>query len=73
MKQEMSAEQIRDRFGEDSLPDNIKDVLKDSRGFESKHTVCWLVEPNSDTSYEFFSLGMYVVMGCGGLVLNFLK
>lgn len=54
MKQEMSAEQIRDRFGEDDLPDNIKDALKDSRGFESRYTVCWLVEPNPD--YDPFKL-----------------
>lgn len=44
----MTAEQMREQFGEDSLPRNIRESLRNNSKYRTKYKVVWLVEPNTD-------------------------
>lgn len=42
----MSARQLADKFGEENLPENIREELKNGTGMKQNHKVIWFVEPN---------------------------
>lgn len=46
-KTEMTAVQLADKFGTDNLPVNIQNELSNNSGMSKKHTVYWLIEPNT--------------------------
>lgn len=49
-KSRMTAQQLADKFGEDNLPENIRDELKNGTGMKRMHKVIWYVEPNRMTN-----------------------
>ena len=55
VRRRLNAYQLRQRFGEDSLPDSARNALKTGNGLRQSFDVCWLVERNQD--YDFNKLG----------------
>lgn len=45
-KSRMTTQQLADKFGEENLPQNLRNELKTGTGMKSTHKVIWFVEPN---------------------------
>lgn len=47
-KYKLTAAQLAEQFGEENLPDSVKNMLKSAGKYSKKYDVYWLVEPNTD-------------------------
>ncbi len=49
---ELTAAQLKEQFGEENLPQRVREVLTGNNKYSAKFKVCWLVEPNDAADGE---------------------